>query len=150
VLRAFLLAIVLFVAVPASTALGAGSASLPDVEDEVMCPVCGTPLNLAEAPQADAQRAFIRDLIARGATKQEVKDALVAEYGDGVLAVPQSRGFGLAAYLVPAGLGLIAFVLLALTVPRWRRRARAAPPAAPELSSADARRLDDDLNRQPL
>ncbi|MGI8512214.1 MAG: cytochrome c-type biogenesis protein [Solirubrobacteraceae bacterium] len=149
-LRAVLLAAVLLVTLPPSLALGAGPASLPDVEDEVMCPVCGTPLNLAESPQADAERAFIRDLIAQGKTKQEIKDALVAQYGDAVLAVPKTSGFGLTAYLVPAGLGLLALVLLALAVPRWRRRSRAGPPAAPAISPADARRLDDDLERQPL
>ena len=34
--------------------------TLGDVEDEVMCPVCGTPLGLAtEAPQAERERALI-------------------------------------------------------------------------------------------
>ncbi len=64
---------------------------LADLEDEVMCPICGTALGLSEAPQADRQREFIRELIAEGRTKDEVKDALVAEYGEEVLAVPEAR-----------------------------------------------------------
>jgi len=53
-------------------------ASLPDIEDEVMCPVCGTVLEHAFAPQAERERALIRRLIAEGRTKEEIKDALVA------------------------------------------------------------------------
>ena len=37
--------------------------SLPDIEDEVMCVVCGVTLELAtEAPQAIQEREFIRGL----------------------------------------------------------------------------------------
>src|SRR5205809_6278723 len=60
--------------------------NLPDVEDEVMCPVCGTALNLSFSPQADRERAFIRRQIAAGKTKQQIIDALVAQYGTAVLA----------------------------------------------------------------
>ena len=38
--------------------------SLSAVEDEVMCVVCGTPLELAtEAPQANRERALIQSLV---------------------------------------------------------------------------------------
>ena len=40
--------------------------TLPDVEDEVMCPVCGTALNLSSSPQADRERVFIRQRDRRG------------------------------------------------------------------------------------
>src|SRR5947208_9975820 len=79
----------------AVTLLGPGAAqavqaraSLPDIEDEVMCTVCGTTLELSESPQADRERALIRGLIAKGEDKQQIKDALVAEYGPNVLALP--------------------------------------------------------------
>ena len=67
-------------------------ASLPDIEDEVMCPICGTLLELSEAPQAERERVFIRNLIAAGATKEEIKDALVAEYGEEVAGAARGRG----------------------------------------------------------
>ena len=122
--------------------------TLNDVEDEVMCPTCGTPLNLAtDAPLANDERALIRRLIARGETKDQIKHRLVQEFGPNVLALPRSSGFDLFAYLVPIAIavaGLLAIVVLAL---RWRRR-RSAPAAAdPELDPADARRLDADLAR---
>ena len=39
--------------------------SLPAIERQVMCVTCKIPLNVAESPQADRERAFIRALIAR-------------------------------------------------------------------------------------
>ena len=43
----------LLAAAPAALAQDCPQTTLGDIEDEVMCPICGTPLGLAtEAPQA--------------------------------------------------------------------------------------------------
>jgi cytochrome c-type biogenesis protein CcmH len=128
--------------------------TLPDVEDEVMCPICGTALNLSGAPQADRERAFIRRQIAAGKTKDEIKDELVAEYGTQVLAEPPKSGFDLTAWLVP-GVGiLLAAVAIAIGLRRWRRAARdaAGPPpgGGPPPDPAETERLDADLARYDL
>ena len=99
-------------------------ANLPDVEDEVMCPVCGTALNLSVSPQADRERAFIRHEIAQGKTKDEIKDDLVAQYGTAVLAEPPKSGFDLTAWLVPGVAILIAAIAIAFGLRRWRRAGR--------------------------
>jgi cytochrome c-type biogenesis protein CcmH len=137
-------------AIPAAAA--EPRASLTDIEDEVMCPICGTPLNLAEAPQAERERAFIRRQIANGQTKEEIKDALVREYGPEVLATPESEGFDLAAWLVPGGGILLAVLALALAVRRWRGRTPDGEPPAEEdqLDAADRERLRSDLARYDL
>ncbi len=126
-------------------------ASLPDIEDEVMCPICGVPLELAtEAPQAQQQREFIRELIAEGQSKQQILDALVAEYGPEVLATPDSEGFDLAAWLVPGVAIALAGVAIGVGLRRWRRAGREGPEAAVGpggLSESEARRLDEDLAR---
>jgi cytochrome c-type biogenesis protein CcmH len=126
-------------------------ASLTDVEDEVMCLVCHTPLAVSESPQANAERDFIRGLIARGDTKAQVKDALVAQYGPAVLALPKPHGFNLTIYILPPALLLAGLGALAVTLPRWRRRSRAraaelATPT-PTLDPADARRVEEELAR---
>ena len=155
------LVIVLGLLLLAALAPGAGAqeqrTSLPDIEDEVMCTTCNVTLNVAESsPQAERQRALIRDLVAQGATKEQVKAALVDEYGDNVLALPSREGFDLAAYLVPIGLLAGGGAVVVLALPRWRRRARAraavgwaggAQPEGPDLSAADTARLDEDLAR---
>jgi len=126
--------------------------TLAEIEEEVMCPVCGTLLQLAEAPQAQQQKAFIARLIEEGRSEEQIKDALVAEYGDEVLAVPEGSGFNLSAYVVPIVAFLIAAIALAIGVMRWRR-AGGGPsdrggPAGP--SGEEATRLDADLARYDL
>lgn len=125
--------------------------TLPDVEDEVMCPVCGTTLELAsDSPQAIDERETIRDLIAEGFTKEEIKDELVAEFGPEVLAEPSTEGFDLAAWLVPGIAVLTGAALAFVAVRRWRgasiaHSANSAPQ--PDESVEDRERLDEDLRR---
>lgn len=135
---------------PTSVTAAEPRASLPDIEDEVMCPICGTLLELSEAPQADRQRVFIRRQIAAGRDKEQIKDALVAEYGAEVLAVPRGSGFDLSAYLVPIAAALVAAIALALGVLRWRRAAQPHPPDGAAPSGEDAERLESDLARYDL
>jgi cytochrome c-type biogenesis protein CcmH len=143
---------------PVSPALAAGPrTTLNDVEDELMCVVCGVPLNIAESPQADRERVLINQLIDQGKTKEQIKAAMVAEYGEQVLADPHGGGFNVTAWLVP--LLVVAFLLgsVAVLVPRWRRRQitaelageepAAAADAVPELDADARRRLDEDLAR---
>jgi cytochrome c-type biogenesis protein CcmH len=141
-------AAVLALAAPAALA-AAPRTTLGDVEDEVMCPVCGTPLNVSESPQANRERAYIRRLVAEGKTKAQIKRALVAQFGPNVLALPQSdKGVNWAVYAVPAALVLAALAALAVFVPRWRRRAPAdAEPPPTELSGEDERRVERELAR---
>ena len=122
-----LIAAVLAAALVAAAALPAVAAacpktSLPDVEDEVICPVCGTPLALAgDAPQAERQRAFIRERVDRCESKPQIKAALEAEFGSDVLGAPSDEGANLAAYLVPAlALALAGGATVAAAL-RWRR-----------------------------
>jgi cytochrome c-type biogenesis protein CcmH len=152
--RASTVAIILAaLAASASPALAAApQTSLTDVEDEVMCPICGTLLELSESPQAEREKTFIAALIAEGRTKQEIKDALVAEYGQEVLALPEGSGFNLTAYLVPVIAFFIAVVALAIGVARWRREdipAGAESPAGGP-SDEDAKRLEADLAKYDL
>ena len=128
--------------------------SINDVEGEVMCPICGTLLELAESPQAQRERVLVKRLIAEGKSKSEVKDALVAQYGPAVLALPQGKGFDLSAYLVPAIAFAAAAIGLAFGVRRWRRASKglsageAADVDGPR--GEDAERLDADLARYDL
>src|SRR5262249_2240143 len=105
-----------------------------------MCPVCGTLLELANSPQAERERVYVKKLIAEGLTRSEIKDALVTQYGKAVLALPESSGFNLSAYLIPVIAFLAAVVGLAIGVVRWRRKGGdpgEAPAAAPP-QGADA------------
>jgi cytochrome c-type biogenesis protein CcmH len=149
-------ALLLGLALLASAPLAAAATpqtTLTEIESEVMCPVCGTLLELAESPQAQQEKVFVAKLVASGRSKDQIKDALVAEYGTAVLALPQGSGFDLSAYLVPIVAFAIAIVALALGVRKWRRDADPPTgdrpvPSGP--SPEDAKRLDADLARYDL
>ena len=59
-----------------------------ELESELVCPVCETTLDTSNAPVALRMKAFIRERIAAGDTKSEIKAALVDQFGPAVLAEP--------------------------------------------------------------
>jgi cytochrome c-type biogenesis protein CcmH/NrfF len=120
-------------------------ATLPDIEDEVMCVECRTALNVSTSPVADQERAFIRKKIAEGLDKQQIKVALVDAYGPDVLAEPQAEGFDLTVWIVPGVVVVLAAAGVVLLARRWRRDAAPETATAADLDPADARRLDADL-----
>jgi cytochrome c-type biogenesis protein CcmH len=134
-------------AAPASAAT-AQRASLPDIEDEVMCVECGTVLSVSSSPVAQQERTFIREQIAAGKDKAQIKAALVDEYGEGVLARPEAEGFNAALWIVPIVLLLLAAAGIAVAIKRWRGNAPEQIEAElpPELSAEDAQRLDAELS----
>ena len=126
--------------------------TLGDIEDEVMCSICKTPLCLAaEAPQAQRERAYIESLIADCRSKDQIKRALVAQFGSSVLALPgdagDDNGIGdTLVYLIPAAALLLAIAGIAFALTRWRRRPRGNAAAV----SNDAARVDLDMERYDL
>jgi cytochrome c-type biogenesis protein CcmH len=126
--------------------------TLADIEDEVMCPICGTPLALAtEAPQAQRERAYIERLIADCRSKDEIKRALVAQFGESVLALPGDAGDDngiedTLVYVIPA-LGIVlAGAGIAFAATRWRRR----PKSGTAGPAGDSSRVDVDMERYDL
>ena len=117
-----------------------------DLEAELVCPVCETTLDQSDAPVAQRMKAFIRERIAAGDSEQQIKDALVAEFGEGVLATPGKSGFGLLAWLIPLVAIVAGAVVIGLLIRGWTRR-RAAPTAAAPLDPELERRLDEELAR---
>lgn len=126
--------------------------TLEELEKELICPTCHALLALSDAPVADQIRASIRARIEAGDSKTEIKDALVAEFGEAVLAAPPKEGLNLLAWLLPlAGIAAAGGVVFVVTR-RWVRYGRGrddGPPApeteplAPELDE----RVDDELSR---
>jgi len=147
------LALLFALAVPGAAAAQAGcpKTSLGDVSDEVMCLQCGVPLNVsAEAPAARRQRAFIQQQVDQCKSKQQIKDALVAQFGPAILAEPQ----GDSAWLVPAIALIGGIAAVGLAAWGWRRGrdpdASATAAAGPAIAESDASRLDADIKRYDL
>jgi cytochrome c-type biogenesis protein CcmH len=126
---------------------GALGLSVTEVAQELRCVTCGTPLDVSNAPAAQRMKARIAVRIDQGATKQQILDEFVRDFGRQVLATPPKHGFDLIAWLLPAiavvaGLCAIPFVTRAWS----KRRADADPDAAPpQLSAEDQARVDHEL-----
>lgn len=150
---ATLLSALALLALPATALAACPQTSVGDLEDEVQCLECGVPLALAtESPQANRQRALIARLAGRCHSKEEVKEALVAEFGPRVITTPQNEGFDLVAWLLPAIALLTGAGALVLSVRRWRRSGRRedGPVDTPARPGAASKRLDADLERYDL
>jgi cytochrome c-type biogenesis protein CcmH/NrfF len=147
------LAAVLALAGPAVA--GSARPTLVDLEDEIMCPACGTTLDQSNSQIAQRMKRFIEARIAAGDSKEQIKSALVADFGQQVLAAPPRRGFNLLAWVLPlAGLA-VAGAALGVAAWRWTAgrgaggagavdpRANGKAPIDPELE----RRVDEELAR---
>ncbi len=110
------------------------------IENQLIAPCCFRQ-TVAEhqSPAAESIKAEVRQMLAAGATEQQVLDSFVHKYGEKILAAPRAHGFNLLAYLVPVlGLGS-GLIVLVLQLRRWRRaevpRLGGTPSSGP---SADA------------
>jgi cytochrome c-type biogenesis protein CcmH len=120
-----------------------------ELEAELVCPVCDTTLDTSNAEIARRMKTFIRTRIAAGDTKSQIKAKLVAQFGQGVLAVPPRKGFDWLAWLLPlAGIAVAAVAVGALA---WRWSRRGPPEDEPldpvPLDPGLERRLDAELAR---
>ena len=156
---ALVLALALSAAALGTTAQAAGTssttaprASYLEVVNDVMCVVCHEPLGVAQSPEAFQERDYIRQLVAQGKTRKEIEDDLVQQYGPAVLARPPAHGVNLLVYIIPPVVLILGIAIIAVFIPRWRRRAREAAAEEPTQSAAtmdaaDAKRLNEDLGR---
>jgi cytochrome c-type biogenesis protein CcmH len=148
---AFLASWALTPATATANATAKPRASLTDIENDVMCTLCHESLAVAQSPQADSERNYIRGLIAKGETRQQILRDMVAQYGPEVLGRPPASGFNLTVYVLPPAILAVGTAILAFTLPRWRRRTRAAASRSsdksPAFDPAEAARLEHDLGQ---
>jgi len=77
------------------------------LEKEIMCPVCdGQTLDQSQSLIAEDMKNTIKEKIAQGYNKEDIKSYFVTRYGESVIAYPTIKGFNIFAYLIPI-LGLI-------------------------------------------
>ena len=106
-------------------------ARLVALSQELRCLVCqNESLASSQAELADDLRREVRDLLRQGKTDQEIKDFLVASYGDFVLYRPSVKPLTWVLWFGPFVLVLLALVMLA----RYIRQRRAQDVS--ELSDA--------------
>lgn len=121
----------LVVGVPAALA-SEQHPTLHELEGQLMCPTCGTPLDMSQAPAANRIRAFITERIRAGDTKSEIMDKLVAQFGPEIRAAPPASGFGLLAWLIPLAALIGGGAVVGVLAWRWSRAREPDAGGAPE------------------
>ena len=128
--------------------------TLNELENEVMCPVCGTTLAQSDSAAAKQIEREIQIRIGEGWTKTQIENFHVQQYGESILASPPKHGFNLLAWLLPI-VGLIGAAAV-LGVAAWGWSRGRAEPDVPQVQSSNGqgpmdpeleRRLDDALSR---
>ncbi len=135
-----------------SSALSAGREALPmaedpklearlvDISQELRCLVCqNESLASSHAELADDLRNEVRELLRTGKSDQEVKDFLVARYGDFVLYRPEVKPLTWVLWFGPFLLLLVAAVFLGVYL--RQRRALALPTALSDEARERAKQL---------
>ena len=119
-----------------------------------MCPVCGTPLELAtEAPQAQRERALIQRLMDDCRSKDEIKSAWWPSSASGCSRCPATRASTSATCSCtwsPASACCSPAAGSPWPPRRWRRRGGSASRRRAAPSAAAGSRLDADLDRYDL
>jgi cytochrome c-type biogenesis protein CcmH len=143
----------LAVGVPSAAAADCG-AVVNQLENELMCPTCeGETLSQSDAPVAHRIEAFAQRRCRAGDTKSQIKNQLVAQFGESILAAPPKKGFGLLAWILPIVGVLAGAVVVGVLARRWARSREPAPAAAGmqrngrPLSPELERRVDEELAR---
>ena len=112
--------------------------------EELRCLVCqNESLASSHAELADDLRREVRELMQKGMSDQEIKDYLVARYGDFVLYEPPMKSYTLLLWLGPfallmGGLGVLVYQL------RSRRQTVAETTLSPEAQQRAAALLNDE------
>ena len=115
-------------------------ARLVDISQELRCLVCqNESLASSHAELADDLRQEVRELIRLGKSDQEIKDFLVARYGDFVLYRPEVKPLTWVLWFGPFALLIVAAIFLGVYL--RQRRALAAPAALSDEERERAKQL---------
>jgi len=106
---------------------------------ELRCLVCqGESLAESHSDFAKDMLVKIRELIQQGKTNQEVKDYLVARYGDFILYRPPFSGITAYIWVAPFVLAVAGASLLFINIKRRRTRIKVAPLSDEEQARVDS------------
>lgn len=99
------------------------------IDRMLMCPVCsGQTIDQSVAEISRQMRRVVREMLAQGASQDQILQFFVDRYGTGVLAAPPKSGFNLLVWAVPVAGGLAALGA-ALLVIRSMTRPGSEEPA---------------------
>lgn len=145
---------VLLVAVPAAAQDTAQDPTALETQarqifNTVMSPFCPGRL-IATCPSSAAGdlQEEIRGQLAAGATVDDIKAALYERYGEEIRSVPEARGFGLLAWVVPGVFFLVVGTILVVWIrSKARTNAAGGAEAVAELDAEEESLLAEELSK---
>lgn len=97
-----------------------------EIGRELRCPTCvSESVGESNAAIAREMRVLIQEQLDQGATRAEVLAFFQERYGDWILQNPPMRGMNLLVWMLPVVVVLVAVVVVARAVRRWRAAADA-------------------------
>ncbi len=109
------------------------------IASELYCPVCeNIPLDVCGTQACAQWRGLIRDKLAQGWSKAQIKQYFVDQYGDRVLATPPAKGFNWLVYIVPPLVIFAGLYMLYRAITAWKK------PIKPLQSDQDSKRDRDE------
>ena len=135
------LTLLILLASPGENALGQGleykEKEAQSIGRMLMCPVCaGTTIEQSQALIAQQMQGIVREMLAEGASRDEVLDFFVDRYGVGVLAAPPKSGVNLLVWVLPI-VGMLAALAGGYLVIRSMTSRNNGQIAAATMSQAD-------------
>jgi len=117
-----------------------------DLSNELMSPFCPG-VTLAECSSRQAKSLIMWMVVqeAAGRDRDEVRDELIARYGEVMRPTPKASGIGLSAYVIPVVVFLAGGVLIAFFLVRQTRQSREAPVPTPVNDPELERIVDEEL-----
>ena len=150
-MRALVVALLMALAAGPALAIGAGEAlddpaleaRARDIGKELRCLVCqNQSIDDSNAGLAKDLRQLVRERLVAGDSDQQIKDYVVARYGDFVLLRPPFKASTWALWLGPAVILLLGFAGAGVYMRRQSRQVAVAVP----LNDDERRRLDELLD----
>lgn len=117
-----------------------------EIESMLKCPVCRSQsVRTSRSFMAEDMSRRVRQMVAEGKSKEEIREYFVARYGDYIVLAPRKEGFTWTVWLLPFALVLGGAVTIVAVARRWRGTPPTPPP--PARSSADTymQRLEREL-----
>lgn len=107
-------------------------AEAQSIDRMIMCPVCpAESIDQAQVPIARQMRQVIREMLAQGATRQEILDFFAQRYGQEILASPPKSGINLVAWIFPLVVVALALVAGLLVIRSMSAPQGTTPPPSP-------------------
>ena len=117
-----------------------------EIESTLKCPVCRSQsVRTSRSFMAEDMSRRIRQMVADGRSKEEIRDYFVARYGDYIVLAPRKEGFTWTVWLLPFALVLGGAAAIVLVARRWKGREPPAPPQPPSSASNYMQRLEREL-----